>query len=220
MAERILRVTGTTMGDLRSKRILQACAAVGVLVALVAGFIVLRPSAPSAFNAIDVTGAGWGKDFALTDHTGRARTLADFRGKAVALFFGFINCPDVCPTTMSTLAQAMKLLGDDAKRLQVVFVTVDPKRDTPQILAEYVPSFHPSFLGMYGDPEKTAQTAKEFRIYYQAQSPNAQGSYGVDHSGQVLVFDAQGRLRLLVKPDLPPEAIAQDVRLVLTQAGP
>ena len=198
---------------------LLAAAALALALGVFAALAMFKADAPPKFSAVDITGVDWGKDFSLTDHTGRPRTLADFRGKAVAMFFGFTHCPDVCPTAMAQLAEAMKLLGEEAQRVQVVFVTVDPKRDTPAVLSQYVPAFHPSFLGLHGDPAATERTAKEFKIYYHAQPANAQGAYSVDHSGQILVFDPQGRLRLLVKPDLAPEAIASDLRVLLGSAS-
>lgn len=174
---------------------------------------------PPAFESVDITGVDWGKDFELTDHTGRVRRLADFRGQAVALFFGFTHCPDMCPTTMATLGEAVTLLGSDATRVQGLFITVDPKRDTANVLSQYVAAFHPSFLGLYGDPDATARTAKEFKVYYRLQQPNEQGFYSVDHSGQILVFDPKGRLRLLMKPDLSAEAMAHDLRALLREHG-
>lgn len=188
--------------------------ALGVFAALA----MLKPDAPPKFAAVDITGVEWGKDFRLTDHTGRPRRLADFRGKAVAMFFGFTHCPDMCPTAMAELAEVLRLLGDEAGRVQVLFVTVDPKRDTLAVLSQYVPAFHPSFLGLYGDAAATERTAKEFKVYYHANSVNEHGAYSVDHSGQILVFDPQGRLRLLMKPDLGPEAMAHDMRLLLKES--
>lgn len=195
-----------------------AAGALALGLGVVAALPVLKPEAPPKFEAVDITGANWGKDFRLIDHSGRERTLADFRGKAVAMFFGFANCPDVCPTAMAQLAEVMKLLGEDARRFQVLFVTVDPKRDTPTVLSQYVPAFHPTFLGLYGDPAATERTAKEFKVYYRVNPGNEQGAYSVDHSGQILIFDAQGRLRLFVKPDLSPETIARDLRLLLRES--
>lgn len=193
-----------------------------VLVALAAGLAAyawLRPSVQTTqFNAVDVTGADWGKDFVLLDHQGKRRTLAGFRGKMVMLFFGFTHCPDVCPTALATIAQARRLLGEDADRVQGLFVTVDPKRDTPDILAQYVTAFDPKFLGLYGDQAETETVAKEFKIYYRAHKPDANGAYGVDHSGQVYVIDAQGRLRLYIRShDAAPEVIAHDLRLLFQQ---
>jgi protein SCO1/2 len=182
-----------------------------------AGYALVRLSAePAKFNAVDVTAAPWGKELRLTDHTGQLRTLADFRGKVVMLFFGFTHCPDVCPTTLGTLAEARRLLAEDASRVQGLFVTVDPKRDTPQVLAEYVTAFDPSFLGLYGDEPAVARAAAEFKIFHHAHAPNAHGEYGVDHSGQVYVIDPEGRLRLFFRShDAVPESIAHDLRLLI-----
>lgn len=195
--------------------------AAGVLVLALGAFAalaMLKRGTPPKLESVDITGVAWGKDFKLTDHTGRTRTLADFRGKAVAMFFGFTQCPDICPTAMAELAEVMGLLGEDSRRVQVLFVTVDPKRDTPAVLSQYVPAFHPSFLGLHGDPAATERTAKEFKVFYRANQPNERGAYSVDHSGQILVFDPEGRLRLFMKPDLSPEAMARDLRLVLKES--
>lgn len=184
-----------------------------------ASYAMLRSQAqPTKFAAVDVTAVPWGKEFQLTDHAGRRRTLSDFRGKVVMLTFGFTHCPDMCPTTLATLAEATRRLGDDAAQVQGLFVTVDPKRDTPQVLAKYVPAFHPSFLGLYGDEGAIERTAKEFMIFYRAQPPNEQGAYSVDHSGQVYVIDTAGRLRLYIKShDATPDKIAHDLRLLIGQ---
>src|SRR5687768_16995470 len=130
----------------------------------------------SGFQLTDVTGAPFGKTLELTDHNGTRRTLADFKGKVVVLFFGFTHCPDACPTTMLELAKVAKELGPDAERMQVLFVTVDPERDTPELLRQYVPSFHPSFLGLHGTIEDTTKAAKEFKVFFQKQT-QAGGSY-------------------------------------------
>lgn len=176
-----------------------------------------RPgSAPKAnFKATDVTGADYGKTLALTDHTGRARTLADFSGKVVVLFFGFTQCPDVCPTTLSTMREAMKLLGDDAKRVQVLFVSVDPARDTPALLAQYVPAFDPSFLGLHADENSIAALAKEFKVFYAKQPGSTPGSYSIDHSTGSYAFDPQGHLRLLLRHGETPANVAADLKLLL-----
>ena len=193
--------------------------AVALILGGFAGYVALgkRDSKP-AFEAVDVTGVDWGKEFALTDHLGRRRTLADFRGKVVALYFGYTRCPDMCPTTMAKLAQAVRLLGREGEEVQGLFITVDPKRDTPDVLAQYVPSFHPAFIGLYGDRETIARTAKEFKVYFNAQPPNEYGSYTVDHSGYLFVFDREGRLRLLIRPEAMPQSVAHDMRLLLEQA--
>ncbi len=155
-------------------------------------------SGPSFKNA-DITGADYGKDFALTDHTGKKRTLADFRAKVVVVFFGYTRCPDVCPTTLAELRAVKEQLGEDGKKLQVLFVTVDPERDTPKLLANYVPAFDPSFLGLYGDPAATAKVAKDFKVFYQKVPGKTPESYTVDHTAGSYVFDAQGRLRLFAR---------------------
>lgn len=174
-------------------------------------------NSPPAFESSDITGVPWGKGFELTDPQGHKRTLADFHGKVTTLFFGYTGCPDMCPTTMAKLADTMKLLGGGAAGVQGLFVTVDPKRDTPKVLSEYVPAFYPTFLGLYGDEEATARTAKEFKVYYHAQAPDASGLYAVDHSGQVYVFDREGRLRLMIRADALPESIAHDLRILLDE---
>jgi len=167
------------------------------------------------FQLTDVTGADIGREFALTDHQGRPRTLQDFRGKVTVIFFGFTHCPGVCPTTLSDFAQVMKALPPaDAARLQVLFVTVDPERDTREVLAQYVPSFHPSFLGLYGDAAATARTAKTFKIHYQKQAQPG-GSYTVDHSAGTYIYDTEGRLRLFAQYGAGPQTLLHDVRELL-----
>jgi protein SCO1/2 len=168
------------------------------------------------FQLTDVTGASFGKALALTDHNGQRRTLADFKGKVVVLFFGFTHCPDACPTTMMELANVAKQLGPDARRLQVLFVTVDPQRDTAEVLRQYVPSFDPSFLGLYGTPEETSRTAKEFKIYFQKQ-PQAGGGYTMDHSAGTFVLDSQGRLRLFAQYGAGANPLLHDIRLLLAE---
>lgn len=172
-------------------------------------------SPPARFNATALTGVDWGKDFALIDHSGTPRRLADFKGRVLLMFFGYTQCPDVCPSTMASMRELMQKLGPDAQRLQVVFVTVDPERDTQQLLAQYVPAFHPSFLGLYGDAAATAATAKEFKIFYSRQPGKAPGSYAVDHTAGSYIFDPRGRLRLFVRHGESTERIAQDIRRLL-----
>ncbi|MGH8800489.1 MAG: SCO family protein [Casimicrobiaceae bacterium] len=176
------------------------------------------PATPK-FEGSDVTGASFGRDFRLTDQNGRTRTLADFRGKAVVIFFGYTQCPDFCPTTLSELAAAMKDLGADARRVQVLFVTVDPERDTPEVLAHYVPAFDPSFLGLYGDAAATAEVAREFKIIYQKQPGREPGSYTLDHSAGSYIFDPQGRLRVYENYGPGPDVYAHDLREVLKPAA-
>lgn len=167
------------------------------------------------FSAVDITGSPWGKDFRFTDHNGQPRSVADFKGKAIVVFFGYTHCPDMCPMTMYKLATAMEKLGKDAERVQVLFITLDAKRDTPTILKQYVTAFHPGFLGMYGDEQTTQETAKEFKIFYQHQKPDENGFYTVDHMGPSFVFDPQGRLRLFIADQHSADMIAQDLRTLL-----
>ncbi len=166
------------------------------------------------FRLTDVSGAGFGKELNLTDHEGRSRTLADFRGKVVTVFFGFTHCPDACPTTLAEMAQVMKELGPDAEKVQVLFVTVDPERDTQSVLKQYVPSFNPAFLGLYGDAAATARAAKEFKVFYQKQ-PVKGGGYSVDHSAGTFILDREGRLRLFAQYGQGAAPILHDIRLLL-----
>ena len=170
------------------------------------------------FESSDVTGSSFGHDFALKDPDGKLRTLADFRGKDVVVFFGYTQCPDVCPATLATLAEAMKTLGSDADRVQVLFVTVDPERDTPQLLKQYVPAFDPRFLGLYGDADATARTAKEFKVIYQKVPGPTAGTYTMDHSAGSYVFDPKGRLRLFVSNGQGADVFAHDLRELLSGA--
>lgn len=167
------------------------------------------------FTNTDVTGLGYARDFKLTDHTGKVRTLADFKGKAVLVFFGFTQCPDVCPTTMAEMADVMRQLGPQADRLQVLFVTLDPERDTQKLLAQYVPAFDSRFLGLYGDMAATAAVAKEFKIFYQKVPGKQPGSYTIDHTSGSYVFDPQGRVRLFVRHGQGAAPIVADIKLLL-----
>lgn len=172
-------------------------------------------SAPPKFKSVDVTGVDWGHGFDLTDHNGKRRTLSDFKGKVVMLFFGYTHCPDICPTALSDMALAVEKLGKDGERVQGLFVTVDPRRDTREVLAKYVPAFNPAFLGLYADEETTAGTAKEFKIFYSAQPADARGNYTVDHSAGIYVFDPHGRLRLFMRAGRSVDAMVHDIRLLL-----
>jgi protein SCO1/2 len=174
-----------------------------------------QPDTRPAFKLTDVTGAAVGSEFNLLDHNGKPRTLADFRGKVVVVFFGFAQCPDVCPTTLAELATVAKELGKDADRLQVLFITVDPERDTPEVLRQYVPSFDPRFLGLYGDAEATARTAKEFKIFYQKQPLKGSSTYSVDHSAGTYIFDREGRLRLYGRYGAGAALLLHDIRILL-----
>jgi protein SCO1/2 len=172
---------------------------------------------PPRFKLTDVSGVGFGKELNLIDHNGKPRTLADFRGRVVTVFFGFTHCPDACPTTLSEMAQVAKALGPDADKLQVLFVTVDPERDTPQVLKQYVPSFNPAFLGLYGSLDATARAAKEFKVFYQKQ-PVKEGGYSVDHGAGTFILDQQGRLRLFAQYGQGATAMLHDIRLLLAGA--
>lgn len=174
------------------------------------------PEAPK-FRSTDVTGAEFGRELVLTAHDGKPRSLGDFRGKAVVLFFGYTHCPDICPTTLADMAAVMKQLGQDAARVQVLFVTVDPERDTPEVLAKYVPAFDARFLGLSGDAAATQRAAKEFKIFYEKRPGGAPGAYTVDHSGQSYVLDVQGRLRLFVRHDRIAQDLAADLRTLLKE---
>ncbi len=167
------------------------------------------------FFSTDITGAAFGRDFAMTDSAGQLHHLADYRGKAVVIFFGYTQCPDVCPTTLSGMAETMKRLGDDAKRVQVLFITLDPERDTREVLAAYVPQFNPSFVGLSADLPATAATAAEFKVFYQKQTGSTPKNYTIDHTATSYAYDPQGRLRLLVKYSEPPQNLAADLRVLL-----
>ena len=170
--------------------------------------------AKGPFKGIDVTGGEMGGELRLTGHDGRARSLADFRGRLVVVSFGFTHCPDVCPTALADLAAAMKLLGADARDVQVLFVTVDPKRDTEELMRQYVPAFHPDFLGLRGDAAATTKVTKDFHVYA-SERAGRDGDYTVDHSAQIFVLDRQGKVRVLFSPGTPPASMASDLRVLL-----
>ena len=167
------------------------------------------------FKATDITGVDWGSgDFELTAHTGKRMKASDFQGKVVVMFFGFTNCPDVCPPTMAKLALLMKRLGDESKNVQVLFVTVDPEHDTVKQLAGFVPQFNPAFIGLTGTDKEIATVASEYKVAY---GQNPKNPALVDHSTGILVKDARGKLRLLVKNDMPVEDLEHDVRVLLKE---
>jgi protein SCO1/2 len=170
---------------------------------------------PPAFKAVDITGAEYARDFALESAGGSPRKLADYRGKVVVIFFGFTQCPDVCPTTLSDLAEVRKRLGADGERLQVIFVTIDPERDTPAVLTQYVPGFDPSFVALYGTPEQIAATAKEFKIFYQKVPGKTATSYTMDHTAGSYVIDKDGRVRLFIRHGASVDEIVSDLKKLL-----
>lgn len=171
------------------------------------------------FRGTDITGVDYGRSLELTDHHGKVRRLEDFRGKAVVVLFGYTRCPDVCPTTLADAALAMKQLGPDADRVQVLMVSVDPERDTQDVLARYVPAFDARFLGMYGDLEATRRAAKEFKVYFEKRPGKTPDGYTIDHSAQAYVLDPSGRLRLFERHDRIAEDLAPDLRTLLKAAG-
>lgn len=174
--------------------------------------LALAACAPERFAGTDLSQASYASDFRLTDHNGAARSMADYRGRAVVLTFGYTSCPDVCPTTLALAAEAVRSLGAQGERVQVLFVTVDPERDTAKVLQRYVPAFHASFAGLRGDAAATARVAKDFRVFYQKQ-PNG----AVDHSAGVFVFDPAGRLRLFHSVSHSAADLAHDLRLLLAK---
>lgn len=181
-------------------------------------FVACSPK-PAAFSSVDVTGAEYAKGFELTDHNGQVRRLQDFAGKVVVVFFGYTQCPDVCPTTLSELAAIKKALGNDGERLQALFVSVDPQRDTPELLKSYMANFDPSFLAFSVPPEKLAELAKEYKIYYKKVDGKSPLSYTMDHSAGSYVYDTKGKLRLFTRYGSDPKGLTEDVRILLQQAS-
>ncbi len=179
-----------------------------------ATFPACTPQQP-AFSSVDVTGAEYAKGFELTDHNGQVRRLSDFAGKVVVLFFGYTQCPDVCPTTMTELAEVKKALGKDGERLQGLFVTVDPERDTPELLKAYMANFDPSFVALRTTPDKLTALAKDYKIYFKKVEGKTPTSYSMDHSAGSYVYDTQGRLRLFTRYGSGPKPLTEDIRLLL-----
>lgn len=176
-----------------------------------------QPATPS-FKGIDITGADYARGFSLTDFNGQTRTLADFQGRVVMLYFGFVQCPDVCPTALTRAAAVMERLGPRAGDLQVVFVTVDPERDTPELLREYMAAFHPSFLALTGNAEQIAQTAKDFRAFYKKVPTGS--SYTMDHTALSYLFDRQGRIRVALRHEQTADDYTADVLALLDAPVP
>ncbi len=174
-----------------------------------------RQAGPS-FQSTDITGAGFGRDFSLSDPDGKTRTLADFRGKVLVVFFGFTQCPDVCPTTLLRMKEVMAALEPaEAEKVRVAFITVDPERDTAEVLSQYVTAFDPRFVGLRADPEKTAEVAKEFKVFYMKVPGSTPESYTVDHTAASYVFDTDGKIRLMVKHGASVDTIVHDLRQLL-----
>jgi len=178
-----------------------------------------QKSAPDkpAFKGIDLTGAEYARTLNLTDQDGRARSLADFKGKVLVVFFGYTQCPDVCPTTMAEVAEVKRSLGADGDKVQGVFVTVDPERDTATLLTAYLASFDPSFVGLRGSEEQTKAAAKEFKVFYAKVPGKTPESYTMDHTAASFVFDTEGRVRVYVRYGAGAEPLAHDIKLLLAE---
>jgi protein SCO1/2 len=196
-----------------TRRSVLACAAAGAVALLLASCE--RRGSSAAFQSIDLTGADWGRDFRLLDAEGRSVQLADFKGRCVMLFFGFTQCPDVCPTALARAADVMQRLGPQAARLQVIFITVDPERDSPAVLREYPRAFHPGFIGLHADLATTEATAKAFKVFYRKVPTGS--SYTMDHTATSYVFDPTGRLRLAVRHEQDAASVAADITRLLKE---
>ena len=171
------------------------------------------------FNAVDLTGAEYARDFKLTDMNGQVRTLGDFKGKVVVVFFGYAQCPDVCPTTMTEMAQVKQKMGKDGDKLQVVFITVDPERDTPEIMKAYMCAFDPAFVALIPTPEQLAAVAKDFKVYYKKVDGKTPTSYSMDHSAAQYIYDPQGRLRLYARYGAGVDPMVADIKALLASSA-
>jgi protein SCO1/2 len=200
-----------------TRRIALTLAAAALAAAALAGCEKAVPA--HKFNAVDLTGAAYARQFDLPDFDGRQRTLADFAGKVVVVFFGYTQCPDACPTTMAELAQVKKLLGPDGARVQVIFISVDPERDTAQLLKNYVHGFGDDVLALRGDPAQVKAVAREFKVFYEKVPGSAPDNYTIDHTAGTYVFDPKGRIRLFARNGMPPDQLAADIKALLGQAG-
>ena len=176
-----------------------------------------RVAPPHHFNAIDLTGAKYAQGFALPDFDGKPRTLADFKGKVTVVFFGYTQCPDACPTTMAELSGILKTLGPDAAKVQVVFITVDPSRDTPALLKNYVTNFRPDFVALRGDEAQTQAVIKDFKLIVEKVPGKTPGSYTIDHTAGTYVYDPQGRVRLFASQSLDPALLTDDLKALLAE---
>jgi len=176
-----------------------------------------RAAPPHHFNAIDLTGAKYAQGFNLPDFDGKPRTLADFKGKVVVVFFGYTQCPDACPTTMAELSGVLKTLGPDASKVQVVFVSVDPSRDTPALLKNYVTNFRPDFIALRGDEAQTKQVVKDFKLIVEKVPGKTPDSYTIDHTAGTYIFDREGRVRLFASQSLDPALLTDDLKALLAE---
>lgn len=191
----------------------------GAALMLTASLVACGPAEKLQFKGTDITGAEYGRTLALTDQDGKGRSLADFKGKVVVVFFGYTQCPDVCPTTMAELAQVKKSLGKDGERLQGIFVTVDPERDTPAVLKGYMGSFDPSFVALRGTVEQTKDVAKEFKVFFAKVPGRSPDSYTMDHTAGSYVFDTNGKLRLFIRYGSGTDALAADLKTLIAAAA-
>jgi protein SCO1/2 len=207
-----MSISPATSGKRHTIKLIASCA----LMAGAAGLLgACSGETKPQFASIDITGADYARDFALTDHNGQPRSIKDFQGKVVVVFFGYTQCPDVCPTSMAELAEIRKLLGSDGERLQGLFVTLDPERDTREVLKAYMTNFDPSFLALRPELDKLPQLAKDFKIFYKKVDGKTPGSYTMDHSAGSYVFDPQGRVRLYSRYGSGAAPLAADIRLLL-----
>lgn len=176
-----------------------------------------RSAPPIAFKSLDITGADYARQLALTDaRTEQPFLLSNLKGKIVVVFFGFTQCPDVCPTTLTNLAETQRLLSPDGDKLVGVFVTVDPKRDTATLLKSYVSAFNPNWVALRGSADEVAAAAKEFKVFYREVPGKTESSYTVDHTAASFVFDPQGKVRLYVRHNTPPADLAADIKILLS----
>jgi len=207
----------TTTDPLR--RALLLAAAVAAAAAFTACDGVLPGAGKPAFKAIDITGAEYARELSLTDPDGQPRSLADYKGKVVVVFFGFTQCPDVCPSTMAELAEVKRSLGADGARVQGIFVTIDPARDTAELLKAYVANFGPDIIGLRGTPEQTKAAAKEFKVFFNKVPGKTDTSYTMDHTAGSYVLDAKGRVRLFTRYGTGAQALADDLKILLAEPG-
>ena len=204
-----------TRFTLTSRRHAVQSMAGAVALALSAGILAACSPDKPQFKSVDLTGADYASGFSLSDQNGQTRTLKDFAGKVVVVFFGYTQCPDVCPTTMAELAQVKKLLGPDGDKLQAVFITVDPERDTPELLKAYMGNFDPSFVALRPSMAQLPEVAKDFKVFYKKAEGKTPGSYSMDHSAGSYIFDAKGRIRLYTRYGSGTENLVSDIRLLL-----
>lgn len=202
---------------MNKRQTLQRLMACVLLAGTVASLTACSESKPS-FSSVDVTGADYAKGFDIKDHNGQARHLTDFAGKVVVLFFGYTQCPDVCPSTMTDMAEIKKALGADGDRLQVIFVTVDPERDTPELLKAYMQNFDPSFVALVPTMQQLPELTRDFKIYYKKVEGTTPTSYSMDHSAGSYIFDTKGQLRLFTRYGSPKEALIKDIQTLLKPA--